>query len=64
MFFHPRYFGFEQFDTQLQFVLRIGAEVFPGQQAGGIPTGARTIIVFHPCTIIEMLSLAVNRRSR
>ena len=58
----PGNFGFEQGDPFSQFTLRIGIKVFLRQQAGGISTHARQIIV-HLGASFGRRALAVNRSS-
>ena len=57
-------FGFEKPDPLLQFVLRIRAEVFGGEFARGIASGAWTVIVIHRLAISQGCPVAVNGYER
>ena len=54
----------EQGYAFLQFILRVGAEIFGGELARGVAFGAWTIVVFHCPSTIPLVPVAVNRGPR
>ena len=57
-------FCVKQGNPRLQFVNRIGGQVFCCELARGVATGARTIILFHADAISQACMVAVNGIAR
>lgn len=61
---HPGYFGLEQSDPLVQFMMRKAVERLRCQLAGQIACSAWALFEFHHVSLCDRLSLAVNRLQR
>lgn len=55
MVFDTTDFAFKQYDSFIEFGLRVGCKIFAAELAGGIASGAGEIIVIH-CLVFTTLS--------